>query len=186
MLNEFITINEILDGIDLLISDYSSIYVDYINLIRPVIFLDTDKEEYVKNRGIKFNSLDFWWMAGPKVNDIDMFMIETKKLLNNRDYYKNERKLFNELLNGNEQKNNNKLIEFILNLEKIEIGDTSNYQTALLEKKNMQLKDEINSLKNENNVLINENNYIREEYNKIIYSRSYKIIQIIKNIIKRK
>lgn len=87
---------------------------------------------------------------------------------------------------GMNKKNNNKLIEFILNLEKTEIADTSNYQTALLEKKNMQLKDEINSLKNENNVLINENNCIKEEYNKIIYSRSYKIIQKIKRIIKRK
>ena len=186
MLNEFITINEVLDGIDLLISDYSSIYVDYINLTRPVLFLNTDKEEYVKNRGIIFNSLNFWWMAGPKVHDIDMFIIETEKLLNDGEYYNNERKLFNELVNGNEQKNNDKLIEFILNLEKTEIGDTSNYQTALLEKKNIQLKDEINSLKNENNVLINENNCIREEYNKIIYSRSYKIIQKIKRVIKRK
>lgn len=186
MLNEFITINEVLDGIDLLISDYSSIYVDYINLTRPVLFLNTDKEEYIKNRGIIFNSLDFWWMAGPKVHDIDMFIIETEKLLNDGEYYNNERKLFNELVNGNEQKNNDKLIEFILNLEKTEIGDTSNYQTALLEKKNIQLKDEINSLKNENNVLINENNCIREEYNKIIYSRSYKTIQKIKRVIKRK
>lgn len=185
MLNEFITINEILDGIDLLISDYSSIYVDYINLTRPVLFLDTDKEEYEKNRGIIFNSLDFWWMAGPKVNDIDMFMIEIEKLLNNKEYYNNERKLFNELVNGNEQKNNKNLIEFILKLENTEKGNTSNYQTALLEKKNIQLKDEINSLKNENNVLINENTCIREEYNKIIHSRSYKIIQKIKRLIKR-
>lgn len=92
MLENFTTINEVLDGIDLLISDYSSIYIDYINLERPILFLDTDKEEFRTNRGIIFDSLDFWQMAGPKVHSVDIFIEEVNKLLKNQKYYIEQRK----------------------------------------------------------------------------------------------
>lgn len=39
---------------DLLITDYSSIYLDYLLLDKPMIFLPYDKEEYLKDRGMNY------------------------------------------------------------------------------------------------------------------------------------
>lgn len=112
-----ITINEILNGVDCLITDYSSIYTDYLLLEKPVIFIDTDLEKYSKKRGIYFNSEEFWY-PGPIVNNIENFTKEIEKLLEEDDYYINERKKYNNLINGNENKDFNKFIdEFVLKLK---------------------------------------------------------------------
>ena len=39
---------------DLLITDYSSIYIDYMLLNRPMMFLPYDKEQYLQDRGMNF------------------------------------------------------------------------------------------------------------------------------------
>ena len=211
LLENFITINEVLDGIDLLISDYSSIYIDYINLERPILFLDTDKKEFITNRGIIFDSLDFWQMAGPKVHTVDTCIEELNKLLTNQKYYSEQRKKFNKLVNGKVDKTNDQLIDFIKNIEIVENKKDNIYATALLEKKNRLLQDELNNL---NNVIINnlndfkihlkdkdneikelnnEINYIKNEYKNISielesikYSRSYKLITKAKKIFLKK
>lgn len=41
-------IMDIADIFDILITDYSSIYIDYLLLDRPLIFLPYDKEQYLK------------------------------------------------------------------------------------------------------------------------------------------
>lgn len=46
---------EILNIFDILITDYSSIYVDYLKLNRPIVFLPYDKATYLKKRGFNFN-----------------------------------------------------------------------------------------------------------------------------------
>lgn len=207
MLEEFITINEILNGIDLLISDYSSIYIDFINLERPVLFLDTDKEEYLKNRGVLFDSIDFWWSCGPRLHNVNTLIEQINKLFNNASYYKKERQQFNELINGSEEKTNEKLIEFISKLDsvgfKMEISEKYkilnkelNIENKIL-MENMQNKmnktnEEMSKLKHENLVLKDENEFLKKEYeklridmDKIIYSRSYKILNKLKGIIKR-
>ena len=185
MLEKFITINEILDGVDLLISDYSSIYIDYINLERPILFFDTDKDEYEKNRGIIFNSTDFWWQAGPKVHSIDSFIDETKKLFEQENYYKKERQIFNKLVNGSTNSSNKELIEFILNVEKNKNDLNDIYKVSLLEKQVIQDKEEIEELKNHNEALHNEYDIINKELDSIKYSRSYKIMCKIKKVFKR-
>ena len=167
MLDEFVTINEILDGVDLLISDYSSIYIDYINLERPVMFFDTDKDEYEKNRGILFETLDFWWMAGPQVHSIDKFIQETERLLNDSDYYKKEREKFNKIVNGKQEKSNKELIDFILNARKTDI-DKPDYKLPLLEKSNAMFKNENEKIKSENEILKNENENIKNENERLI------------------
>ena len=47
-------ISEYLSCFDVLITDYSSIYIDYLLLDRPMIFLPYDKEEYLSVRGMNF------------------------------------------------------------------------------------------------------------------------------------
>ncbi|MGQ7247151.1 CDP-glycerol glycerophosphotransferase family protein [Halomonas sp. V046] len=49
---EFVEINRYLWYFDALISDYSSIYFDYLVLSRPVFFFDYDLDEYCENVGL--------------------------------------------------------------------------------------------------------------------------------------
>lgn len=59
----------------------------------------------------------------------------------------------------------------------------SNLQKKIDE--NEELKSENENLKKENENLKNENQNLRSELDKIVYSRSYKMIQKAKKIIKR-
>ena len=64
-----ITVNEILDAADVMITDYSSLGIEFLFLDKPVIYLVNDLEEYTKNRGFTFNNLDFW-MPGNRVKNL--------------------------------------------------------------------------------------------------------------------
>lgn len=51
---------QILPHTDLLITDYSSIYFDYLLLDKPMVFINADLEEYKANRGILLEPYDAW------------------------------------------------------------------------------------------------------------------------------
>lgn len=51
---------DILNAADVLITDYSSLGIEFLYLNKPVIYINTDVEEYMKNRGICYNNFDFW------------------------------------------------------------------------------------------------------------------------------
>ncbi len=51
---------EMLNAVDLLITDYSSIYFDYLLLDRPIIFTPTDAAQYDQTRGFLLEPYDFW------------------------------------------------------------------------------------------------------------------------------
>lgn len=85
-----LSLEEILNGVDLLITDYSSIYIDYLLLERPLMFIADDIEEYNHRRGIMFNDYDFF-ACGPKVSTESIFRKEILMLLSNAKYYKKER-----------------------------------------------------------------------------------------------
>ena len=59
-------INEIINVFDLLITDYSGIFVDFLLLNKPIILLPYDKVEYEARKGLNFD-LDFI-NPGPKVD----------------------------------------------------------------------------------------------------------------------
>ena len=58
--DKHIHINQILDYADALISDYSSVAVDYLLLDRPIGFAVGDFEDYKKNRGFIFDDIENW------------------------------------------------------------------------------------------------------------------------------
>lgn len=60
LLNNDLDIYEILRYSDALITDYSSVYFDYLLLNKPIIFLDTDINEYSNNRGFMLEPLELW------------------------------------------------------------------------------------------------------------------------------
>lgn len=47
--------NELLSAVDVLITDYSSIFYDFLPLQRPIIFYTPDYDEYIEQRGVYFN-----------------------------------------------------------------------------------------------------------------------------------
>lgn len=87
---------EILNGADLLLTDYSSVYGDFLFMDKPTLFIDTDLEEYRNERGIMLEPYDFW-AAGPKVQTEESLKEEILKCLNDEKYYKKERETIKDI-----------------------------------------------------------------------------------------
>lgn len=74
---------------DILITDYSSCYTDYLLLDRPVIFYCYDLDEYLDKWDLNF---DYDYVTpGPKTFDSDELIAELEKLLKGQDEYEAER-----------------------------------------------------------------------------------------------
>lgn len=90
---------EVLDVFDLLITDYSSIYIDFLLTGKPLMFLPYDKEEYLKTRGFNFPYDKI--TPGPKPGTFQEFCTQMKELLEERDGYGKKRRkadcFFNEV-----------------------------------------------------------------------------------------
>ena len=85
-----------LDIFDCLITDYSSIYIDYLLTGNPMIFLPYDRERYLEGRGMNFDYDEV--TPGPKPEDMKSFLF---CLAAQNDPYMNERiqanRMFNEI-----------------------------------------------------------------------------------------
>lgn len=82
---------------DLLITDYSSIYLDYLLLEKPIVFLPYDKEEYLKNRGMNFPYDKV--TPGPKPQNQKDFLGSMEMLLEGEDSFVKKRKKCNDYFN---------------------------------------------------------------------------------------
>lgn len=60
--------NELMSIVDILVSDYSSIFFDYMALSRPILFYITDAETYAMDRGLSFNLDD---LPGPYTDKVE-------------------------------------------------------------------------------------------------------------------
>lgn len=160
LLTKEITINEILDAADLMITDYSSLGIEFSFLDKPIIYLVNDIKEYMINRGITFNNLNFW-MPGYKVKDIDKLIFSIEKSLSANNPFKNELKekkrlWFGKLKNGGCEN----ICNFFFNNGKInsKVKYYIDYEETL-ENKNEELHNRIS----EQNILIKDKiNYIKK------------------------
>jgi CDP-glycerol glycerophosphotransferase (TagB/SpsB family) len=76
---------------DILITDYSSIYFDFLLLDRPIIFFSYDYEEYSTNmNGFVYDYESF--APGPKVKTEKELVAEIEKQANGEDKHRTERK----------------------------------------------------------------------------------------------
>ncbi|WP_163144142.1 CDP-glycerol glycerophosphotransferase family protein [Bacillus sp. 22-7] len=87
---------EILGGGDLLITDYSSVYFDFLLLDKPIIFTPTDLAVYKQKRGLIFEYEKV--TPGPKVLSQKDLQMEIINSLQKREYYKIERDRLKELI----------------------------------------------------------------------------------------
>jgi len=83
---------------DILVTDYSSVYFDFLLLDKPILFAVPDLEEYRKKRGFVLEPFEFW-TPGPKVKNFKEFLEEIKKSIKDPDYYSQERRTINDLVN---------------------------------------------------------------------------------------
>ena len=80
----------VLNIFDLLVTDYSSIYIDYLLLDRPEIFLPYDKEAYLSDRGMNFEYEKV--TPGPRPSTMKEFEKEILDGLYGEDRYAAQRK----------------------------------------------------------------------------------------------
>lgn len=88
---------EVLGGSDLLITDYSSVYFDYLLLDKPLIFWTKDQEMYEEKRGFLFEHVDKM-MPGPNVKTVEELINVLDKFMKDTTWYSIERKNIKELV----------------------------------------------------------------------------------------
>lgn len=95
LIEKDIQINQLLGGADAIISDYSSVAVDYLLLDRPMAFITDDVKEYEAARGFIFDNI-LEWLPGKFITSVselihfideivrgvDSSLIKRKKLMN--------------------------------------------------------------------------------------------------------
>lgn len=82
---------EYLNAADVLITDYSSVYFDYLLLDRPILFTDNDAGCYGENRGFISEPVDFW-RPGPVVHTFERFVRELEGAVEGQDTYQEARR----------------------------------------------------------------------------------------------
>jgi len=70
LLFDEIETNELLSATDVLITDYSSIFFDYICTGRPILFFDYDKESYLHERGLYYDFDELPGIECPTVESV--------------------------------------------------------------------------------------------------------------------
>jgi len=107
-------INDILPEIDILITDYSSIYFDYLLCNKPCIFIPYDRDEYERNVGFLFDDYDYW-TPGRKVLTYDEFLRSIKEILSGTDIYKEKREEMRNIFHYHQNGDSGKKIMNLLN-----------------------------------------------------------------------
>lgn len=87
--------NELFTATDLMITDYSSIYCDYLVNNKPVAFIQYDYEEFIKIRPLNASRETLY--PGPLIDSLEEFKKNVKELIENKDYYFKEREKFYKL-----------------------------------------------------------------------------------------
>lgn len=77
--------NELLSIVDLLVTDYSSIFFDYLVTDNPVIFYSPDYEEYENDRGFYIKPEE---LPGPSVYDLENLIDQVQKIEKNKLNYR--------------------------------------------------------------------------------------------------
>lgn len=90
-------IYQLLAHSDALITDYSSVYFDYLITNKPIIFLFNDIEQYEKNRGFLVEPVDFW-TPGEKVKSYEDFINCINSFNEGIDKYYNNRSIVTDII----------------------------------------------------------------------------------------
>ncbi|MFZ2538907.1 MAG: CDP-glycerol glycerophosphotransferase family protein [Oscillospiraceae bacterium] len=104
----------LVSNVDILLTDYSSIYFDYLLLDRPIGFIIDDIEEYNKKRGfVTQEPLEI--MPGTKMKTVEELYRFFEDVSNDKDEYANDRARVNDIVN--EYKDNKSALRLLDLLE---------------------------------------------------------------------
>ena len=95
-----LTLYELLGGTDILITDISSVYIDFLILNRPIIHAFADHEEYGASRGFTFDWNEEYF-AGPFVSDMNGIQRALEEIADGRDEYIAQRSRLRSLFHAN-------------------------------------------------------------------------------------
>lgn len=93
-----LTLYQMLGHTDALLTDYSSVYFDYLLLDKPIGFVIEDIAEYRNNRGFTVEN-PMKIMPGKKIQDFDDLVNFIDEIANDKDDYREERNKVNKLCN---------------------------------------------------------------------------------------
>jgi CDP-glycerol glycerophosphotransferase (TagB/SpsB family) len=102
-----LSIYNLLSNTDILITDYSSIYFDFLLLDKKIIFLPVDLDYYKKNRGFELEPYEFW-TPGEKVFCIDD--LEKAILIDDSELEKKQRKNICDIMFRNQDANSSERV----------------------------------------------------------------------------
>lgn len=106
----YIDLNQLLPSVDCLITDYSSVYFDFLILNRPVIFLVPDLVDYGKSRGgFTLEPFEFW-TSGDKVKSQGELIESINNALFVSDSYQEQRRNINSVINAFQDDGNSKRV----------------------------------------------------------------------------
>ena len=105
-------ISEVMGFFNLLITDYSSIFISFLLLDRPVMFLPYDLEQYDEKMGFirPYDELT----PGPKPDTFAGFLADLSRLLDDRTYYRREREEMRRFFNDFSRENCKMNAEYLL------------------------------------------------------------------------
>jgi CDP-glycerol glycerophosphotransferase (TagB/SpsB family) len=90
VINDPIDLYPILSIADVLVTDYSSVYFDFLLLDRPIVFYVPDYEKYLQERGF---CLDFdSYTPGPKAKSFEELLLALRNVLTQKDRFVEQRK----------------------------------------------------------------------------------------------
>ena len=106
------TLYKFLGTTSALITDYSSVFLDYYLLDRPVAFTINDYEEYKEKRGFVFDDIKSL-MAGPTISNLEELLKFLLSVMNSEDEFYIERNKVNSLVNSIQRDFTKTLLESI-------------------------------------------------------------------------
>ena len=119
---EFTDINTFLPFIDVLLTDYSSIYHDFLLLNKPMIFIPYDYDHYNQRSGFLYDYFEN--LPGPSVNTFDDFSKELCSVTSGSDNYGEKRAFLTEQIHkysdANACERVSKLVEDLLKQNELE------------------------------------------------------------------
>lgn len=100
---------ELLSESDVLLTDYSSVFIDYLNMERPVAFICDDIELYADNRGFFFKPVREY-LPGELIRNYEEFEIYLRNLDEINEKWEKQRKNINQLFNQYSDGNSSKRV----------------------------------------------------------------------------
>jgi len=113
LIKQRIELYEFLGQFDALITDYSSVYLDFLITNKPIAFTVDDILNYSENKGFIFENL-IDYMPGMKISNIEEMKMFINNLKNDIDEYKDDRIKLCKLVNTyKDDKNAERVVKFL-------------------------------------------------------------------------